>query len=166
MIWPNLWRNAFSTQFLPHIYCYLRDQQLIWLHLVSDTLIGVAYVAISFTLVYLIRRARRDIPFQWMFLAFGLFIISCGMTHFMEVVVLWKPVYWFSGDVKVVTALASVATAISLPRLVNVNVTMRLSVEEGILSMRPASTSPWTKRLGLPVSHTNRSPSAINESGS
>ncbi|PYP91072.1 MAG: hypothetical protein DMG65_09390 [Candidatus Angelobacter sp. Gp1-AA117] len=136
VIWPNLWRNAFSTQFLPHIYCYLRDQQLIWLHLVSDTLIGVAYVAISFTLVYLIRRARRDIPFQWMFLAFGLFIISCGMTHFMEVVVLWKPVYWFSGDVKVVTALASVATAISLPRLVPRTLalihTARLSEDRGI----------------------------------
>ena len=117
-IWPDLWRNAFSTQFLPHVYCYLRDQRLIWLHLVSDTLIGVAYVVISFTLAYLVHRARRDIPFQWMFLAFGLFIISCGMTHFMEVVVLWKPVYWFSGDVKVVTALASVATAIALPRLV------------------------------------------------
>src|SRR5947209_17859220 len=118
IIWPNLWRNAFSTQFLPQVFCYLRDQQLIWLHLVSDTLIGVAYVTISFTLAYLVHRARRDIPFQWIFLAFGLFIISGGMTHFMEVVVLWKPVYWFSGDVKVVTALASVITAIALPQLV------------------------------------------------
>jgi signal transduction histidine kinase len=118
VIWPSLWRNAFSTRFLPHSFCYLSDQQLIWLHLVSDTLIGIAYVSISFTLVYLVHRARRDIPFHWMFIAFGLFIISCGLTHFMEVVVLWKPVYWFSGDVKVVTALASVATAIALPRLV------------------------------------------------
>src|SRR5947209_16722279 len=136
IIWPNLWRNAFSTQFLPQVFCYLRDQQLIWLHLVSDTLIGIAYVVISFTLAYMVHRARRDIPFQWMFLAFGLFIISGGMTHFMEVVVLWKPVYWFSGDVKVVTALASVITAISLPRLVPRTLalihTARLSEDRGI----------------------------------
>jgi PAS domain S-box-containing protein len=91
---------------------------LIWLHLISDTLIGVAYVAISISLGYLVYRARRDIPFHWMFLAFGLFIVSCGMTHFMEVLVLWRPLYWFSGDVKVVTALSSVATAIALPVVV------------------------------------------------
>jgi PAS domain S-box-containing protein len=117
-IWPSLWRDAFSSAYLPHAFCYLSDAKLIWLHVVSDALIGAAYVAISFTLAYLVHRARHDIPFQWVFLAFGLFIISCGMTHFMEVVVLWKPLYWFSGDVKVVTALASVATAVALPRLV------------------------------------------------
>jgi PAS domain S-box-containing protein len=118
ILWPSLWRDAFSSAYLPHAFCYLSDGKLIWLHFVADVLIGAAYVAISFTLAYLVYRARRDIPFQWMFLAFGLFIISCGMTHFMEVVVLWKPLYWFSGDVKIVTALASVATAVALPRLV------------------------------------------------
>lgn len=48
--------------------------------------LGIAYLAISGTLVYLVYRARRDIPFRWMFLAFGLFIVACGGTHFMEVV--------------------------------------------------------------------------------
>ena len=46
------------------------------------------------------------------------FIIACGFTHFMDVVVLWKPVYWLAGDIKLVTALASVVTAIALPGLV------------------------------------------------
>jgi signal transduction histidine kinase len=32
--------------------------------------------------------------------------------------VLWKPVYWLAGDVKLITALASVVTAIALPGLV------------------------------------------------
>jgi signal transduction histidine kinase len=36
----------------------------------------------------------------------------------MDIVVLWKPLYWLAGDVKLVTALASVVTAISLPSLV------------------------------------------------
>jgi signal transduction histidine kinase len=53
-----------------------------------------------------------------MFLAFGTFIIACGFTHFMEVVVLWKPLYWLSGDVKLITAVASVITAVALPPLV------------------------------------------------
>jgi len=35
-----------------------------------------------------------------MFLAFGLFILACGGTHFMEAVTIWIPVYILSGAVK------------------------------------------------------------------
>ncbi len=118
LMMPSAIRNVLSTNFLPHAYCYLNDRQLIALHVGSDTAIWLSYLAISATLVYLVRRTRREIPFSWMFLAFGLFIVACGFTHFMDVVVLWKPAYWLAGDVKLVTALASVVTAIALPGLV------------------------------------------------
>lgn len=108
----------FSAIGLPHEICYVQQPKLVWLHVVSDLLIGVAYVSISCTLGYLVFRASRDIPFHWVFLAFGLFIISCGLTHFMEVWVVWQPVYWLSGYAKVVTAAASIATAIVLFPLV------------------------------------------------
>src|SRR2546423_12359442 len=77
--------SVFQRIGMAHEYCYLREPKLIWLHVVSDVLIGAAYVSISSTLGYLVYKASRDIPFHWVFLAFGLFIISCGMTHFMEV---------------------------------------------------------------------------------
>ena len=115
---PALFSDLLSTRFLPHSYCYLGNGPLTWLHVVSDTLIGLAYVAIAATLAYLVHRARRNIPFHWMFLAFGAFIVACGATHFMEVLTIWHPLYWFSGAVKVVTALASVTTAIALIALV------------------------------------------------
>jgi signal transduction histidine kinase len=104
-----------SSSFLPHVYCYLYDKQLVTLHLICDTAIWISYVAIAITFTYLVYRTRRDIPFGWMFLAFGTFIITCGFTHFMEVVVLWRPLYWLSGDIKLVTAVASVLTAVALP---------------------------------------------------
>src|SRR5207248_2808880 len=63
-------------------------------------------------------KGRREIPFNWMFLSFGAFIIACGGTHFMEVWTLWTPVYWLSGTVKLVTACASVLTAFMLPPLI------------------------------------------------
>ena len=106
-----------SGGFLPHGHCYLWKPALVWLHVASDVLIGVSYVAISVTLAYLVKRIR-DIPFNWMFLAFGLFIIACGVTHFMEVWTLWTPTYWLAGDLKALTAFASVATALLLPPLV------------------------------------------------
>src|SRR5216684_875289 len=115
LFWPGLAGRILATSFLPHLYCYLRTPWLVWTHVTADSLIGLAYVAISGTLAYLVYRARRDIPFHWMFLAFGLFIIACGATHFMEVVTIWIPVYVLSAAVKVFTALVSVATAVLLP---------------------------------------------------
>lgn len=111
-------RALSSSDFLPHAYCYMYDKKLIALNLGSDGMIWLSYVSIALTLVYLVRRSRREIPFSWMFLAFGTFIIACGFTHFMEMVVLWKPLYWLTGDIKLLTALASVITAIALPPLV------------------------------------------------
>jgi signal transduction histidine kinase len=104
-----------AERFLPHGFCYLWNKPLLWTHVASDVLIGASYVVISVALAYLVHRARRDIPFSVVFVAFGLFIVTCGLTHFMEVWTLWDPVYWISGGVKVVTAAASVATAAAMP---------------------------------------------------
>ncbi len=106
--------------FMPHAHCYLLNGRLMLLHGGSDLLIGLAYVAISATLTYLVRRARHILPFHWMMLAFALFIVACGGTHFAE---LWtlqsaNPHYWITGWVKLVTAAASVTTALLLPPLV------------------------------------------------
>ena len=106
-----------SSSFMPHGYCYLWDRGLVALHLASDALIAAAYFSIPVTLVYFVRK-QRDLPFHWMFLSFGIFIVACGSTHAMEVWTLWHPDYWLAGIVKAVTAAASVPTAILLVRLV------------------------------------------------
>ena len=99
-----------SDGFMPHGHCYLWNPGLVWLHVISDGLIAMAYMTIPFTLVYLARK-RRDIPFNGMFFSFGLFIVACGATHAMEVWTLWTPLYWLSGAIKAVTAVAPLGTA-------------------------------------------------------
>lgn len=108
----------FSPVGMPHEVCYLREGRLVWLNVLADLTIGIAYVSISVTLAVLVYRASKGIPFNGVFLAFGLFIVSCGMTHFMEVWVVWEPMYWLAGYIKAFTALASAATAIALFPLV------------------------------------------------
>lgn len=108
-----------SDRFMPHGHCYLWDPKLIWLHVVSDVLIGAAFLAIAFTLAGLVYHSRRQLPFHWMILAFGVFIVACGSTHLVEAWTVWYPHYWFAGSVKVITAIASVATAVLLPSLVS-----------------------------------------------
>jgi PAS domain S-box-containing protein len=106
-----------ANGFMPHGYCYLWNKGLVWTHVLSDSLIALAYLSIPVALVYFIRK-RRDVPFNWMFLCFGVFILACGATHAMEVWNLWHADYWLAGAVKVVTALASVSTAILLAPLI------------------------------------------------
>ena len=111
-------RYLFSSgDFMPHGFCYLWNPGLVWLHLVSDTLISISYLSIPITLIYFIRK-RRNLPFHWMFGCFGTFIVACGATHIMEIWNIWHADYWLAGAVKAVTALASVPTAILLVQLV------------------------------------------------
>jgi signal transduction histidine kinase len=106
-----------SGDFMPHGYCYMWRPGLVWLHLLSDALIALAYFSIPFTLIYFVRK-RKDVPFNWIFACFGMFILACGATHAMEIWTLWHATYWVSGAVKAVTALASVPTAVLLILLV------------------------------------------------
>jgi len=111
-------RKLFSSgEFMPHGMCYLWTPGLIWLHAVSDGLITLAYYSIPITLLLFVRR-RKDLPFNWIFLFFGAFIVACGTTHAMEVWTLWNPTYWLSGVVKAFTAVASVVTALALAKIV------------------------------------------------
>ncbi len=110
--------NFFSVnEFIPHGHCYLWKPELVWLHLLSDVLTGLAYYSIPVMLVYFVRK-RRDVPFDWMFLMFSTFIVACGTTHLMDVWTLWYPTYWLSGLIKAITAFVSVVTALELVPLI------------------------------------------------
>jgi PAS domain S-box-containing protein len=104
-------------EFMPQGYCSLWNPGLVWLHVISDTLIASSYFTIPFTLLWFVRK-RRDLPFGWIFGLFGTFLVSCGATHLMEVWNRGHAEYWLAGVLKAVTAVASVATAILLARLV------------------------------------------------
>ncbi len=106
----------FSNVGMPHGYCFFWQPGLLWLHVVSDSLIAFAYLLIPFALLRIIRR-RSDIPFNGVVLAFGAFILACGSTHLMDVYTLWHPVYWLSGTLKAFTAVISIATFFILIRL-------------------------------------------------
>jgi PAS domain S-box-containing protein len=106
----GFFEHLFSTDgFMPHVHCYLMRPGMVWTMFTSDMLIGIAYAFISFKLYSMVRKIK--LPFSGMFLAFGIFIAACGATHFMEVITLWEPVYWVAASVKILTAIASVATA-------------------------------------------------------
>ena len=104
MLMIELIEKLFSSDtFIPHGHCYLWQPELVWLHLLSDSLIALAYYSIPLTLIYFVKK-RQDLPFDWIFLLFSAFIVSCGTTHLMEIWTLWHPTYWLSGVIKSITS--------------------------------------------------------------
>lgn len=106
-------RGLFSNDFMPHRMCFLNDGIVLWLQVISDSLIAVSYYLIPI-LLFRLGRQRRDISFKWIFVAFGMFILACGTTHLLGVVTVFNPVYRFEGVVKAVTAIASISTFVLL----------------------------------------------------
>jgi PAS domain S-box-containing protein len=102
--------------FIPHGHCYLWKPGLVWLNIISDSLIALAYYSIPLTLISFVEK-RKDLPFGWIFFLFSAFIVSCGTTHLMEIWTLWHPIYWFAGTLKAVTGVISLYTAFMLVRL-------------------------------------------------
>ena len=97
----------------PHGICLLWRPELIWAHVVSDSLIALAYFSIPVGLAYFVSH-RRDIVFGWMFWSFAVFITACGTTHLLAIWTLWVPDYGLEAVIKLITAVASIGTAVAL----------------------------------------------------
>jgi PAS domain S-box-containing protein len=103
--------------FMPHGHCFLWTPGLLWSYVISDSLIWLSYYSIPIALWYFVRR-RVDLPFNWVFVMFAVFIFACGTTHLIAIWNIWQPVYWLDAGIKLATAAASVGTAIVLWPLV------------------------------------------------
>jgi signal transduction histidine kinase/CheY-like chemotaxis protein len=113
MFWNRLKLFFDSTMFAPHGICLQWDPELLVVHIASDAVIALSYFSIPFALTYFVSK-RRDVEFGWVFWAFAVFIMACGLTHVMSIYTLWVPAYGLEGLVKVVTAIASISTALLL----------------------------------------------------
>lgn len=110
-------KNLLSpSQYIPHGHCYLWQTPLVWLHVVSDALVAVAYFSIPAMLIYFVKK-REDIPFSKVFILFSAFIVLCGTGHLLDIWTLWHPAYWLSGVERAFTALVSCYTALQLVEL-------------------------------------------------
>jgi signal transduction histidine kinase len=131
-IMEGLW--AWSSQdFLPHGYCLQWRSGLVWLHVISDAAIALAYFSIPLTLGHFARR-RRDFPFRWLLGAFAAFIFACASTHVFGIITLWFPIYESEGVVKALTAAISVATACGLVWVAPQVLSLRSPVELELLN--------------------------------
>jgi signal transduction histidine kinase/CheY-like chemotaxis protein len=112
-MWAFLQSLLDSSTLSPHGICLLWRPDLIWLHVISDSIIALSYFTIPIALSVFVWK-RPDIEFGWVFWAFAIFITACGLTHVFAIWTLWVPDYALEGLVKAMTAVASIITAVML----------------------------------------------------
>ncbi|MCB0317533.1 MAG: hypothetical protein KDD56_02165 [Bdellovibrionales bacterium] len=106
----NEFIDLLNTNFMPHGHCYLWSPFILWGHAVSDVIIAISYFSIPIVLIYFIQQ-RDDIVFSRVFILFAVFILACGVGHLLDVWNIWHGDYTLSSVVRIITALASLATA-------------------------------------------------------
>jgi len=157
--------NIFGTQGLaPHGYCLLWEPQLVWTHVIADALIAAAYFSIPLAIVRFVTR-RRDIAFSWVFWLFALFIVACGTTHIVAIWTLWYPYYGFEAVVKVITAIASVGTALVLwplvPKALAIPSPLQLRQANDELARRVSERDEALEQLRREVAERERAEAAL-----
>jgi PAS domain S-box-containing protein len=119
LVRPAALSPLFSANYLPHRYCYLAKPGLVWTNAVPDGLIAVSYALLFGCLFWLAAKVRHMAvlhPYLWIVVGFGSFILACGITHGMEIVTIWWPVYPLAAAFKVACAAVSVSTAVLFAR--------------------------------------------------
>jgi diguanylate cyclase (GGDEF)-like protein/PAS domain S-box-containing protein len=112
-------RSTLSPGFLPDGFGTMWNKPPMAMHIGSDVIIWMAYLSIAVTLAIPVSRERSRLPFGWMLLSFGIFLIAAGgVTHLLDIFILWKHWYWLFGYLKLIAAAATVLTAATLPFVV------------------------------------------------
>jgi len=112
----EFFKRLFASDLMPHGVCWSWDPWVVWTNVIPDAITALSYFALSLTLVHLVRH-RRERTYGGVVLLFGVFIFACGLTHAMEVWNTWHGAFRLAGAIKIVTAAASLGTALLLLRL-------------------------------------------------
>ena len=122
----DFFSNLLSTESWPaRWYCGKWSDFHGWLYILSSLAIWAAYFAIPLSLLYLLRKKNGEFPFVKVLWLFILFILACGLTHLVDALIFWTPVYRVSALILFVTALISWITVWAMYKVMPVALTLK-----------------------------------------
>ena len=92
-----------------------RSAGLVWMSVVSDSLLAASYGLLLSCMVWMTMRLARLKGIRanfWAVFSFEMLILSCGLSRVVGVIAVWWPVYPVVASVKMVCALAAVPAAL------------------------------------------------------
>ena len=138
--------NLFRGDFMPHGHCYLWTPEILWLNVVSDIVISLAYFTIPLAIYYFVKQ-RSDIKFKGIFTLFSLFILCCGITHLVSIWVIWQGYYGVHGISKGITAVVSLATVLYIIK--EMPLALKLPTPAQLLDAQDAVNKEKLERIKL-----------------
>jgi len=102
----------------PRWYCGRWSTFHGWFYIGSDFLIWLSYFTIPAILFFFLYKKKENIPFRGVFVFFIGFILLCGLTHLIDVVIFWWPAYRLSALIRFGTALVSMGTVFALVKVI------------------------------------------------
>jgi PAS domain S-box-containing protein len=98
---------------VPHGQAFVGQPEVLWIHVVSDALIALAYFLILLALISFVKN-RAGLSWRGTFALFGVFVFACAVTHLMEIWSVWHGTFRLFGIVKAIAGVAGIATAVLL----------------------------------------------------
>jgi C4-dicarboxylate-specific signal transduction histidine kinase len=113
---------------------------MVWFHILSDSLMALAYFLIPVVLVRSVR-GRPEIPVNGAVFCIGAFVVACGVTdHVLEAVTVLHPAYWIGGALKTFTVVLAATIFVVLLRWMPAILAIPSHTDlKDILSQRTAS---------------------------
>ncbi|WP_145980727.1 sensor histidine kinase [Magnetospirillum sp. ME-1] len=105
-----LFSFLWSSDFLPHGLCLSWRTELIALTVISEIVIGACYVSVACSLAYFARK-RPDFPYPGVMTLFAIVFALCGVSHLIEVLTLWIPLYGAQAIFNAAVALLAIPAA-------------------------------------------------------
>jgi hypothetical protein len=99
-----------TAAYIPHGFCMAWEPDLLAAMLLSNGLIALVYMFIAGALILQATAPAPAMP-PWLYWGFAAFIFCCGISHVLDDVTLWLPVYRLQAAVLAITALVSLFTA-------------------------------------------------------
>lgn len=87
----------------------IHDPVLLWGIVIGNTLIFLAYTWIPVSLIRVMRSHTVPLPLLWML--GGAFVLCCGLTHIIGVLVIFRPYFGLETGLLLMTAAISLLSA-------------------------------------------------------
>jgi hypothetical protein len=107
--------------FIPRLNCGTWTPGMLRAYIIADLLTAVSYLTIPIFITLTYQEFGRVTPLKrdarWLAALFGLFIVFCGLTHLVDSMIFFVPLYRLQTFLLSVTAFASAGAAVVTPAI-------------------------------------------------
>lgn len=97
---------------MPHGQCFLWDPEILTTMFIGNVVIFLSYLSIPIILIYFLHSQAHKIKSPGPYIAYALFILSCGIGHLISILNIWHGYYHLSAWWAVITGFWSFTAAI------------------------------------------------------